>query len=89
MTGGGKGGLLLQRETAGNDKGCKYLPLPGPGSCAELTGPPLGCWREEGRARWGSVGKGARETERQRERRKTSRSRVAVGTKAQQITRRL
>lgn len=33
------GGCYSREKTAGNDKGCKYLPLPGPGSCAELTGP--------------------------------------------------
>lgn len=39
------GGRYSREKTAGNDKGCKYLPLPGPGSCAELTGPLLRCWR--------------------------------------------
>lgn len=48
MWGGGEERGLLQRKTAGNDKGCKYLPLPGPGSCAELTGPLLGCWKVGG-----------------------------------------
>lgn len=33
------------------------MPLPGPGSCAELTGPLLGCWRTE-RERGGAGGGG-------------------------------
>lgn len=44
---GARRGLLLSRKTTGNDKGCKYLLLLGPGSCAELTGPLLGCWGME------------------------------------------
>lgn len=52
------GGGLLQRKTAGNDKGCKYLPLPGPGSCAELTGPLLGCWKVGGGDLASEVGSG-------------------------------
>lgn len=47
--GGQAGGRCYSREkAAGNDKGCKYLPLPGPGSCAELTGSLLGCTRMGG-----------------------------------------
>lgn len=85
MWGGGEERGLLQRKTAGNDKGCKYLPLPGPGSCAELTGPLLGCWKVGGGvtwlARWAPVGK--------RERKKTEVRGVAKVGGAQQITQRL
>lgn len=34
------------------------MPLPGPGSCAELTGPLLGCWRKKRGGREGGAGVG-------------------------------
>lgn len=62
------------------------MPLPGPGSCAELTGPLLGCRRKERGVGGSELGSGREERALEDQLREDGGGR---GGEAQQITQRL